>query len=139
VGGEAKIKAGTEDTAGAFALIENVIPPKAGPPLHLHLREDEMWIISEGNFRFKADEEILNAPAGSFVFVPRGTPHCFQNLGDEPAKILVMFAPSGMERFFEQLAELPPGPVDRATYDSIAFNSWMKVVGKPLADSDPLV
>jgi mannose-6-phosphate isomerase-like protein (cupin superfamily) len=138
VGGEARIKVRTEDTGGTFTFIENVIPPKAGPPLHIHLREDEMWIISEGNFRFRADEEILSAPTGSFVFVPRGTRHCFQNLGEEPARILVMFAPSGMERFFEQLAELPPGPVDRATYDALANNSWMKVVGTSLADSDPL-
>jgi mannose-6-phosphate isomerase-like protein (cupin superfamily) len=138
VGGEARIKARTEDTSGTFTLIENVIPAKAGPPLHVHQREDEMWIISEGNFRFKADGEILNAPLGSFVFVPRGTAHCFQNIGDQPAKILVMFAPSGMERFFEQLAERLPGPVDPATYESIAFDSWMKIVGKPLAESDPL-
>jgi quercetin dioxygenase-like cupin family protein len=133
------IIARTEDTGGTFALIENFIPPKAGPPLHVHQREDEMWIISEGNFRFRADDEILNAPEGSFVFVPRGTAHCFQNLGDRPAKILVMFTPSGMERFFEKVAELPPGPMVGPTYDALAFHSWVKIIGKPLAESHPLI
>ena len=43
-----------------------------------------MWYVLEGHFRFRADEEILDAPADSFVFVPRGTAHCFQNIGGVP-------------------------------------------------------
>jgi len=50
-----------------------------------------MWYVLEGHFRFRADEEILDAPADSFVFVPRGTAHCFQNIGGEPARILLTF------------------------------------------------
>jgi len=97
-----------------------------------------MWYVLEGHFRFRADEEILDAPADSFVFVPRGTAHCFQNIGGEPARILVMFTPSGMERFFEQHADLPPGPADPDAYRAIARGCWMEVVGEPLAVSDPL-
>jgi mannose-6-phosphate isomerase-like protein (cupin superfamily) len=36
---------------------------------------------------------VFPAPTGSFVFVPKGKPHRFQNLGDGPARILVMTAP----------------------------------------------
>jgi hypothetical protein len=50
----------------------------------------------------------------------------------------VMFTPSGMEKFFEQLADLPPGPVDPETYRALARNCWMDVVGEPLAVSHPL-
>ena len=97
-----------------------------------------MWYVLEGTFRFIADGEIFQAPSGSFVFVPRGTEHCFQNMGKEPARILVMFTPAGMERFFEQHAALPPGPVDPATYRAIAHNCGMEVAGPPLAESHPL-
>ena len=138
VGGRTTIKARTGNTAGAFTFLENVIPPRQGPPLHVHAREDEMWYVLDGEFRFRVDDEILHAPAGSFVFVPRGTRHCFQNIGDAPATILVMFTPAGMERFFEQHAQLPPGPVNPDAYRAIANNNWMEVAGPPLAESDPL-
>jgi hypothetical protein len=45
------------------------------------------------------------------AFGPRGTPHCFQNIGDNPGRLLVITTPSGLERFFEQFAALLPGPV----------------------------
>lgn len=136
-GGDALIRLRTEDTAGSVALIENVIGPRMGPPLHVHAREDELWYILEGSFRFRADEAILSAQTGSLVFVPRGTAHCFQNLGDTPARIMVMFMPSGMERFFEQHAALLPGPVDPALYAEIASDNWMTVAGPPLGESHP--
>jgi mannose-6-phosphate isomerase-like protein (cupin superfamily) len=137
-GGPTTIKVRTEDTAGSFALVENVIAPKDGPPLHVHAREDEMWFVVEGHFRFKADDRILDAPTGAFVFVPRGVAHCLQNIGDAPSRIMVMFTPGGMERFFEQHAELLPGPVDPEAFHTLARNNWMDVVGPPLAVSDPL-
>jgi len=138
VGGSARILAGTASTAGSFAAIENVIPVRQGPPLHVHAREDEMWFVLEGRLRFRAGEDLLDAPTGSFVFVPRGTAHCFQNVGDIDARILVMFAPSGMERFFEEHATLPTGPPDPEAYRAIAERNWMSVAGPPLAQSDPL-
>lgn len=110
-GGPATIKARRENTVGTFKLVENIIGPGQGPPQHVHAR-DEMWFVLEGNLRFVADGELFAAPEGSFVFVPRRIPQCFQNIGDGPARILVMFTPAGMERFFEQHAEFPRGPVD---------------------------
>ncbi|NNF65641.1 MAG: cupin domain-containing protein [Acidimicrobiia bacterium] len=138
VGGAALIKATTASTAGSIALVDNVVGPKMGPPLHLHRREDEMWFIVEGNFRFLADDVILDAPEGSFVFVPRNTTHCFQNIDETPSRVLVLFTPSGMERFFIEHAELPPGVVDPAAYDRIAERSFMEVSGPPLSVSHPV-
>jgi hypothetical protein len=51
------------------------------------------------------------------------------NVGDGPARLLVMFTPAGMERFFEGHAALPPGPPDPETYRRIARAAWMEVVG----------
>lgn len=138
VGGPAVIKARAETTGGAFTALENVVPPMQGPPLHLHVREDEMYYVFDGLLRFKAGDRRFEADTGSFVFIPRGTAHCFQNIGDDHARILVMFTPAGMERFFERHAALPPGPVDPGVYGEIADSAWMKVLGPPLAVSDPL-
>jgi quercetin dioxygenase-like cupin family protein len=111
-----------------------VIPPGQGPPLHTHANEDESWYVLDGELRFKLDSEIRAAPAGSFVFVPRGTVHAFQNEGREPARTLVIFTPAGRERFFDDFASL-------ATPDPVAFARigepiGMNVIGPPLAQSD---
>ena len=97
-------KARGEQTNGALTLFENVIAPGDGPPLHTHADEDESWYVLQGALRFRLGDDIADAPAGAFVFVPRGTPHCFQNAGAQPARIIVMFTPSGMERFFDRFA-----------------------------------
>ena len=57
---------------------------------------------------------MLRASTGGMAFGPRGTPHCFQNIGDASGRLLVITTPSGLERFFEQSAELLPGPLDPA-------------------------
>lgn len=137
VGGPTTIYAASASTGGSFTFLENVIPPNEGPPLHVHGGEDEMWYILDGHFRFRADDRLLDAPQGSFVFVPRGTSHCFQNIGDAAARILVMFTPAGMEAFFEAHAALPAGPVDPAVYREIAAAAGMSVAGPPLAVSHP--
>jgi quercetin dioxygenase-like cupin family protein len=138
VGGPAVIKARAETTNGTFTALETLIPPQQGPPLHIHIREDEMYYVLDGRVRFKADDRMFEAPAGSFMFIPRGTPHCFQNVGDAAARLLVMFTPAGMERFFEGVAELPPGAPDPDAYRAVAHSAWMTVVGRPLAETDPL-
>ncbi len=138
VAGDALIKAGTAQTAGSAAVIEVVMPPGRGPVLHVHAREDEMWWVLEGDFRFRADDELMHGPAGSFVFVPRGVAHCFQNIGDVPGRVLVFFTPAGMERFFEQVAGHLPGPLALETFARIAHDQWMEVVGPPLSETHPL-
>ncbi|GAC1439150.1 MAG: hypothetical protein NVSMB51_16580 [Solirubrobacteraceae bacterium] len=89
VGAPLTFKVRGEQTNGALTALENVIPPGQGPPLHTHANEDESWYVMDGELRFKLGDALHRAPAGSFVFVPRGTPHCFQSVGDRPARILV--------------------------------------------------
>ncbi len=135
VGGPLTFKVRGDQTNGSLTAFENVIPPGQGPPLHQHAHEDELWYVLEGGLRFKLGLEIHSAPAGALVFVPRGTPHCFQNIGEEPARILVMFTPAGMEAFFDQVALLgTPGPSD---FVAIGGPLGMTVLGPPLAESNP--
>ena len=137
-GGPLTFKVRGAETGGALTAFENVIAPGDGPPLHAHDVEGESWYVIEGSLRFKLDGEIREAPAGSFVHVPPGVPHCFQNPGDVPARILVLFAPAGMESFFDRFSELPPGPVDPGVFASLGRSVGMEVLGPPLAVSDPL-
>jgi quercetin dioxygenase-like cupin family protein len=134
-GGPLTFKVTGADTAGRLTAFENVIAPGDGPPLHKHANEDEVFYVLEGDLRFKLGEEIGPAPAGSFVFIPRGVPHCFQNVGTDPARVLVLFNPAGMEGFFEPFAELDE--VDPEAFARLGREVGMDIVGPPLAVSDP--
>jgi hypothetical protein len=115
-----------------------VIAPGDGPPLHTHASEGESWYVIEGSLRFELDGEMRQAAAGSFVYVPPGVPHRFQNVGAAPARILVLFSPAGMEAFFDRFSELPAGPVDPGVFAALGRDAGMEVLGPPLSVSDPL-
>ena len=137
-GGPLTFKARAAQTGGSLTAFENIIAPGDGPPLHTHSDEDESWYVLAGHLRFRLGEELRQAPQGTFVFVPRGIAHTFQNVADEPARILVMFTPSGMEGFFDRFAELGPGRPDPSVFATLGRDAGMTVVGPPLAVSDPL-
>lgn len=135
-GGPLTFKVRGEQTDGALTAFENVVAPGDGPPLHTHSNEDESWYVLEGRLRFRLADERRDAPQGSFVFVPRGVPHCFQNVGETPARILVAFTPSGMEAFFDRFAA-QDGPPRMEAFERATEGTGMEVVGPPLAQSHP--
>ena len=132
------IKAATRQTNGSLTVLEFVIDPKEGPALHTHLREDELWYVIEGDFRFKAGGAMLRASTGGMAFGPRGTPHAFQNIGDTPGRLLVITTPSGLERFFEEFAALLPGPVSPETLIAVSHVNGVEFASPPAGVSDPL-
>jgi quercetin dioxygenase-like cupin family protein len=95
------------ETQGEYAWFETVTPPGAGPPPHVHHREEEIFYIVEGRFEFRVATETLLAEAGCVLNVPAGIPHRFTNVGESPGTLLVMARPAGMEAFFAELCQLP--------------------------------
>lgn len=89
-----------EQTAGRLSLMECRVAPGFGNLPHAHGGEDEAFYIASGTFRFVNGSSKIDASAGDFIYVPRGTRHAFKNLGEEHAKLLVFFSPAGAERFF---------------------------------------
>ena len=59
----------------------------------------------EGELTVRAGEQTLQAPAGSFVVIPRGVVHQPSNPSNQPARVLLIFSPGGMDRFFIEAAE----------------------------------
>lgn len=102
VGDTMTLKATGVETDGRLLVIENLTAPGGGPPLHVHRNEDESFYVLEGEFEIVSGERTIHAGAGSFAFVPRGTPHRFQNVGSAPARILIWFSPAGLEGFFRE-------------------------------------
>ena len=139
VGGPLTFKARDEQTGGALTAFESTAAPGEGPPLHRHASQDEVIYVLAGRLRVRLEETIHEAPAGSFVFIPRGIPHTWQNAGDDPARFLVLFAPAaaGMEQFFERSAELADDTRAADAFKKFASDAGMEVLGPPLAQSSP--
>src|SRR3954452_23987095 len=93
------VKAGGEDTGGAFALIEVLVPSQSGPPPHRHRREGEAFYVIEGGVEVHIDDQLLVAGPGSWVTLARGSLHHFKNIGPAPARMLIL-AGAGLDRFF---------------------------------------
>ena len=135
LGGQVVFTVRGDQSNGTFTAFETVVGPGDGPSLHMHANEDETFYVLEGEVRFKLDDELQSGGVGSFVFVPRGIEHTFQNVGDEPARLLIHFSPSGMERFFEGFAALEAP--DPGAFARVGAEVGMTVVGPALAQSDP--
>jgi quercetin dioxygenase-like cupin family protein len=89
-----------------FDIFRIEIAPQSGPPAHIHRGEDEFFYGLQGQFQFKLGEQLADAPAGSFVFLPRDHVHTFRNIGAETGLLLVGVTPAGLEHFFENLCAL---------------------------------
>jgi quercetin dioxygenase-like cupin family protein len=95
-----------EETNGLLSVVEHPVAPGILIPPHIHEREDEYSYVLEGEIGARIGDEVLTAPAGSYVLKPRNIWHTFWNAGPAPARILEMISPAGFEKFFEELGEL---------------------------------
>lgn len=112
-------KATGRETGGAFGLVEQVGEPGTGAPPHVHHNEDEFFYVLEGEADFTLGDRTIKGLPGSFVFLPRGIMHRFENVGTTPCRMLLGVSPAGFENFFAEMGEPapslttpPPGPPD---------------------------
>ena len=110
------VKATRDQTRGAFALIEQVIPVGFASPYHLHRAEEQQ--------------------PGVFVFGPRDIPHGFRVEGTTPARLLILATPGGFERFVVEMSEPakeltlpPPAPPDMSKLMTLANKYRIEILG----------
>jgi quercetin dioxygenase-like cupin family protein len=137
-GGSLTFKVRGEETDGSLTVFESTVAAGEGPPLHVHPRLDEVWYALEGTFRVRLEDEVRDAPAGTFVFIPRGVRHTWQNIGDTHARLMAILAPAGLEGFFERFGRLPDDASVPEAFLTLGREAGMDVVGPPLAQSDPV-
>ena len=104
--GEVRILADSAQTGGGWATLERTEPPGTRTDLHRHNRMDEAFYVVSGTFSVFLDGKLHRLQPGSFVFIPRGTPHAQGNPGPQPVKILSFFAPGGWEQSARDRAAL---------------------------------
>jgi mannose-6-phosphate isomerase-like protein (cupin superfamily) len=98
-GGAYTVLLGGAQTGGRYSLIDMLVPPGGGPPLHRHDFE-EMFAVLEGEIEMTFRGETHRAGTGAVVNIPANAPHKFRNTSDRPAHLLCLCAPPGQEDFF---------------------------------------
>jgi quercetin dioxygenase-like cupin family protein len=104
--GTAKFLVSSEDTNGAWILLELKEMPGYKTNIHRHNRTDETFYVLDGVLTIRLLDKVSDYPAGSYVLIPRGTPHAQGNRGDVPVRLLLMMTPGGFERAFRDRIEL---------------------------------
>src|SRR4030081_160961 len=90
----------SEQTGGAYAILEQKIPAGHGPPLHVHRHETEIFYILEGQFEVTIGAQKVSAPAGAIVVGPPDIPHTFRNVGSEEGRLLLTVIPGRFANYF---------------------------------------
>ena len=109
----ALFKADGAETAQGYSISEWWLEPHTqGPGAHSHEADDVFYVL-EGTMSLLVDGKWIDAPKGSFVLVPGGTTHDFENRGAVRAGLLNFSAPGTFEEDMPAIADWfkqhPPG------------------------------
>lgn len=129
-------KIASSDTDGALTVFEqNGFTPNGGPPLHIHLYQDEFFYIIEGEYLFQVGEDTYPMRQGDTIFLPRNVQHAFVQLS-ETGKVIVSYLPAGKMEDFFRTTDLWTAPPSNAEIERTFEDHDMKVVGLPLKAGD---
>ena len=125
-----------EQTNGQVSIVEHPFPVGACVPPHLHTREDEYSIVTEGEIGFRSGDREVVLGAGGYITKPRGEAHTMWNAGQVPARMIEVISPAGFEHFFWGMGDLlaaggPPDPVEMA---ALAAKHGLEMVDVPWLD-----
>ena len=97
-------------SAGKEAVIARVeIAPGASGGRHTHFGEEISYVM-EGEITFTVENRTVIGTPGTFVQIPRGTPHAFKNQTAAPARMLIQCSPAGFDSFMAEFATELPSP-----------------------------
>lgn len=135
LGGLYEVKVSGEESGGAVTVMEMTLPPGMGPPPHTHPGVECVCVL-EGSLVYDIAGEKFEGGPGTVFSIPAGTVENFEPTGDKPLRVLVVYTPGGIDRFFEEAGEpapervIPPapsGPPDIERLSAIASRYGMEI------------
>lgn len=95
-------------TNGHFGLFQwDMAPEAGGPGAHFHKTFSESFYVLDGTVRLYNGDKWVDARKGDYLYVPDNGIHAFRNESDEPASMLILFAPGPpRENYFREIAEI---------------------------------
>jgi len=112
----------SEQTDGQYALLRATERKGLEPPPHTHTKEDETFLILEGEVTYTVGNQTFNAKAGDVMFLPKNIQHSFK-IKTETLETLMLLTPGGFENYFIEMSDpagelqlppMPQGPPDIA-------------------------
>jgi quercetin dioxygenase-like cupin family protein len=103
-GGVFTMQATSEETGGAFTLIEDRVVRGKTTPLHSHPYLDETIYMLDGEMRVHVDGEENMIGKQGVIFAARGVPHAFMITSDT-VHLLVLQTPGSGEDFYRAAGE----------------------------------
>ena len=101
----ALFKADGAETQSRYSISEWWLEPHCtGPGAHAH-PEDDVFFVVAGTMSFLIDGTWLDAAPGSFILVPGGTTHDFENRGDVRSGVLNFSIPGDFEPHMPGIAQ----------------------------------
>ena len=95
-----------EETEDRYSVsIWRVDPRKPGPGAHRHEANDELFYVIEGTMTFLVGDRHIDAPRDTFLRIPAGVTHDFENRTAHPASALNVFIPGGFESSMPAIVE----------------------------------
>ena len=136
------VRVSYHDGADRISVLEHAARRGDSPPLHLHVNEDEIFHILEGDFRFVVGVEERIGRAGDTVLTPKGIPHTYR-VESATGRWLTVTTHEQFEQFVRALArkadanELPPieaAPAPEAieALTETAKRFGIEIVGPPM-------
>jgi uncharacterized RmlC-like cupin family protein len=103
--------------------------------LHVHRAEAEAFYILEGIVELTCGAQTVTTRAGDFVYTPKDVAHKYTVVGDQPARLLMMFSRPGFEMFFAEggspIDQPPAGPPDLAGFRRLVEKYSMELLDAP--------
>lgn len=124
-------------------IIEMELAPGGHAPLHVHHDIDDSFYLQSGRIAVRCGDDVLVAGAGDYVCQPKGVPHTFFVLDDQPAVILQIHDGDSFRDFIKQAGVPATGPVppagDQPDVDwlyQVAASTGQPVIGPPMSPEE---
>jgi len=112
----------SSETQNSLCIAEYRSRPGHEPPPHIHLDQDEVFYLLEGELEVYCLGQVRIVRAGEAVFLPRDQAHAWY-VTSSTIRALVMTSPGGLDGYFEEMSspatsmELPPAATTYAQAD----------------------
>lgn len=106
------VKVSADDSDGAYTLMEDNLKPAFALGLHRHDHHAETFYFLEGEVDFHVDGDWIRAVPGTTIHVPPGVPHACRAAGGNPARMLMIYQPSGFDGFLAEMGAMSPEDFD---------------------------
>ncbi len=104
------------ETNGGLFVVEHMNLVQGGPPLHMHLYQEEWFYVVEGEVAFQVGDSRKQLRAGDSILGTRNIPHTFSAISGKPSRMLIAFNPAGKMEEFLRLTAVPNPPVQDAAF-----------------------